>query len=89
MLYYLLLCIPISTAVVERGFSSIRRILDDWRANLAVETVNQLVHISTRKEEFTSKALREELINAVATNFIKGDGTSEILALQTDGLINY
>ena len=50
--------------------------MDDW-ANLAVETVNQLVHISTRKEEFKNKALREELINAVAPNFIKGDGTSE------------
>ena len=34
------------------------------------------MHIST-KEEFKNKALREELINVVATNFIKGDGTSE------------
>ena len=39
------------------------------------------MHISTRKEEFKNKALRQELINAVATNFIKGDATSENSAL--------
>ena len=45
----LLLCVSFSTAVVERGFSSLRRIMTDWRSHLNEASIRSLMHFSVRK----------------------------------------
>ena len=40
------LLIPIHTSEVERGFSLMNRVKQDWRARLTNPTLNELLHIS-------------------------------------------
>ena len=73
----LLLCLPFSNAIVQRGFSTVRRILTDWRGCLAEETIKDLLLVATWKVKFETRAERERLIEKVASTFIDGDGHSE------------
>ena len=41
-----LIVLPMSTAVVERGFSAMKRIKSDWRANLKPPQLSKLMFIS-------------------------------------------
>ena len=42
----ILLIFPISNAKVERGFSAMRRIKNDWRSSLGESTLDHLMRIS-------------------------------------------
>ncbi|XP_014666762.1 PREDICTED: zinc finger protein 862-like [Priapulus caudatus] len=42
----IILTIPVSTAVCERGFSAVKRIKSDWRASLTTETMTRLLGVS-------------------------------------------
>lgn len=46
MLAEIILCIPTSSAICERGFSAMSRIKSDWRATLSPEMLNYLMAIS-------------------------------------------
>lgn len=46
VLIEIILCIPVSSAVCERGFSAMARIKSDWRASLTHEMLNYLMAIS-------------------------------------------
>ena len=46
LIVQLLLVLPASNAIVERGFSAMRRIKTDWRCNLAAGTLDHLMRIS-------------------------------------------
>ena len=59
---------------MERGFSTIRRLLTDWRGSLGNKTVQDLMIIATRKGKFEDRQICENLIEKVATKFIEGDG---------------
>ena len=78
MLVELLMCLPFSTAVVERGFSLIQRILTDTRSTLSHNVVSDLLHICTQKSRFDDKRECEKLIQSCAEFFIKGSGEDEI-----------
>ncbi len=41
-----LLVFAVSNAVVERGFSAMRRIKSDWRSSLSEDTLDHLMRIS-------------------------------------------
>ncbi|XP_077975585.1 zinc finger protein 862-like [Styela clava] len=73
----LVLCLPFSNAVVERGFSCLRRILTDWRSHLGHNMIKDLLLIATRKEQFEDGAIRENLVNKASARFMGSDGTSE------------
>ena len=45
-IFILFLCIPSSSAVVERGFSAMKRIKSDWRTCLSAEMIDRLMAIS-------------------------------------------
>ena len=68
----LALCIPFSTAVVERGFSAIRRILTDWRSTLSHPLITDCMHFSTRKKQLQNKSYRHDLVNEAVDTFIEG-----------------
>ena len=42
----IIMVLPLSTAVVERGFSAMSRIKSDWRANLHTATLRKLILIA-------------------------------------------
>ena len=42
----IMLLLPVSNAKVERGFSTMRRIKNDWRSSLSEETLDPLMRIS-------------------------------------------
>lgn len=42
----IILTLPISTAVCERGFSAVKRIKSDWRASLTTDTMTDLLAVS-------------------------------------------
>ncbi|KAJ8349403.1 hypothetical protein SKAU_G00245330 [Synaphobranchus kaupii] len=42
----LILVLPLSTALVERGFSAMKRTKTYWRSNLSVHTLTRLLFIS-------------------------------------------
>ena len=42
----MIMVLPLSTAVVERGFSAMSRIKSDWRANLHTATLRKLMLIA-------------------------------------------
>ena len=42
----ILLLLPVSNAIVERGFSAMRRIKTDWRSSLGKESLDNLMRIS-------------------------------------------
>jgi len=46
MLVEIILCIPVSSAVCERGFSAMARIKSDWRASLNIKMLNYLMTIT-------------------------------------------
>ena len=46
LLLTVLLVLPMSTAVVERGFSAMKRIKSDWRSRLSPEQLSKLMFIS-------------------------------------------
>ena len=46
MLAETVLVLPLSTAAVERGFSAMKRIKNDWRSSLTVDTLSKLMYIS-------------------------------------------
>ena len=71
LLVELLLCVPFSTAVVERGFSSLRR-MTDWRSHLNEASIRSLMHFSVRKPCLAEKSYRERLIKNTASRFIDG-----------------
>ena len=77
LLVELLLCMPFSTAVVERGFSAIRRIITDWRAHLSHKMVTDLMHFSTRKLDMDNYQFREKLIEDTGKRFVGGDDHEE------------
>ena len=71
----LIFCLPFSNAIVERGFSSLRRIITDWRSLLSESSVRSLMHISARKESLKVKDFRERLVKDTAARFISGSGS--------------
>lgn len=46
MLVEIVLCIPVSSAICERGFSTMARVKSDWRSRLDVKMLNCLMAIS-------------------------------------------
>ena len=46
LLIQILLLFPVSNAIVERGFSAMRRIKTDWRCSLKQETLDHLMRIA-------------------------------------------
>ena len=42
----ILLVFPVSNAIVERGFSAVRRIKSDWRSSFSEDTLDHLMRIS-------------------------------------------
>ena len=66
----ILLCLPFSTAVVERGFSSLRRIMSDWRSCLGHELITDCLHFSTRKKLLTSASYRDQLVKRASEKFL-------------------
>ena len=57
------LCAPISTATVEREFSTTNRILTDLRNRLTTEHVDQLMRISIEGPEELSAEMKEKVID--------------------------
>ena len=51
LLVQILLLFPVSNAVVERGFSAMRRIKTDWRCNLKESTLDHLMRIAIEGPE--------------------------------------
>lgn len=43
MLIEIVLVLPISSSICERGFSALKRIKSDWRSNLTTDTMNHLL----------------------------------------------
>ena len=72
LLVEIILALPFSTAVVERGFSAVRRILTDWRSTLGPNLISDCLHFSTRKKELESPNYRERLTNKAVKSFLKG-----------------
>ncbi len=54
---------PISTATVERDFSTMNRILTKLRNRLTTEHLNQLMIISIEGAETLTEEMKEEIIN--------------------------
>ena len=71
LLIELLLCIPFSTAVVERCFPAIRQIVTDWRSTLREKLIVVALHFSTRKGPLKEKRYRDRLVNDAADTFLK------------------
>ena len=46
MLAEIILCIPVSSAICERGFSTMARVKSDWRSRLNIDMLNILMAIS-------------------------------------------
>lgn len=46
MMIEIVLVLPISSSVCERGFSAEKRIKSDWRSNLKTDTMNNLLMAS-------------------------------------------
>jgi hypothetical protein len=46
MLVEIILCIPVSSAVCERGFSAMARVKSDWRARLDISMLNMLMALA-------------------------------------------
>ena len=42
----IILVLPLATAAVERGFSTMKRVKSDWRSSLDVSMLNRLMYIS-------------------------------------------
>lgn len=57
------LCAPISTATVERQFSTTNRILTDLRNRLTTDHVDQLMRISIEGPDVLNLQIKEEIIN--------------------------
>lgn len=68
----IILCIPFSTAIVERGFSAVRRIITDWRSTLGEDLIGDCMHFSSRKGQLQSVSYREKLICDAACSFLEG-----------------
>ena len=45
-LFSMIMVLPMSTAVVERGFSTTKRIKTDWRSRLETDMLSKLMYIS-------------------------------------------
>ena len=45
-LFEVFLVMPVSTAVCERGFSTMKQIKSDWRASLSTESLQRLMFLS-------------------------------------------
>lgn len=87
----LIMCLPFSTATVERGFSSIRRILTDWRASLSHALVADCMHFSTRKHALGDSSYRNRLAEQAAAAFLTGaerDNSTDHLGTLTKRRIN-
>ncbi|CAF3934367.1 unnamed protein product, partial [Rotaria sp. Silwood1] len=54
---------PISTATVERNFSTMNRILTKLRNQLTIQHVDQLMRISIEGEDTLNEEIKEEIIN--------------------------
>ncbi|XP_027132692.1 zinc finger protein 862-like [Larimichthys crocea] len=67
----LILVMPLSTASVERGFSAMKRIKTDWRSNLSVNTLTQLLFISLEGldlEDFNSMSVVDRWLKGLGVN---------------------
>ena len=63
----LILVMPLFTASVERGFGAILHIKTDWRSNLSVNTLTQLLFISLEgpdREHFNSMSVVDRWLTA-------------------------
>lgn len=86
-----LLCVPFSTAVVERGFSAVRRIVTDWRCQLGPNLISDCLHMSTRRSQLKNKAYRDLLIDRACDSFLSEhemSGASDGLGMLTSRRIN-
>ncbi len=54
---------PISTATVERDFSTMNRVLTKLRNRLTIEHVDQLMRISIEGADILNEEMKEEIIN--------------------------
>jgi hypothetical protein len=63
LLAKIFLCAPISTATVEREFSTENRILTDLRNRLTTEHVDQLMRISIEGPEYLSEEMKEKMVD--------------------------
>ena len=72
LLVELLLCLPFSTAIVERGFSAVRRIVTDWRSTLGPGLIDDCLHLSTRKVALRDISYRRRLVDRAADTFLNG-----------------
>ncbi|CAF1424761.1 unnamed protein product [Rotaria sordida] len=57
------LVVPISTATVERNFSTMNRILTELRNQLTTQYVDQLMRISIEGPDTLNEEIKEEIIN--------------------------
>ena len=57
----IMLVLPISSAVCERGFSSVTRIKSDVRASLHTETVEELIRISVEEPQLEDYDARQDV----------------------------
>ena len=62
-LVHILLVLPVSSAVCERGFSSQKRIKSDARASLHTDTVEDLIRISVEGPSLEDFDARESVAN--------------------------
>lgn len=69
-LVHILLVLPVSSAVCERGFSTQKRIKSDARASLHTDTVEDLIRISVEGPSLEDFDARE----SVASWFSQGQG---------------
>ena len=53
MLVEIILFIPVSTAVCERGFSTMKRIRSDWRSTLSAGMLDALMNIAIKGPHYT------------------------------------
>ncbi|CAF4105091.1 unnamed protein product [Rotaria sordida] len=63
LLAEIFLCAPISTATVEREFSTTNRILTDLRNRLTIEHVDQLMRLSIEGPEYLNEEIKEKIID--------------------------
>ena len=68
----LIMVIPFSTAVAERGFSAVRRIPTYWRSTLAAPLVADCLRFCSRKSELDSQSFRHKLIERSSTTYLDG-----------------
>ena len=68
-------------AVVESGFSAVRRIITDWRTTLGFSSINTCLHFSIRKGELnTSYSTKEDIVCKADRKFVTGDEISSGLS---------